>query len=173
MGKDGNLFAQARSARYYALLCSDKLPSLHMLYLERCHGELYLLFLDGGSPGNLGSGGSVSLIAQLQHQTRAACGMWVSRVAYGSADTLTMSRNIGGSFKVFDNRKQEAVYLCMSLETVRQYLYKNELYNLHTKLTWCDHFEQHAPSLTISMSPAGDIVIAHTTKWGNDWRILV
>ena len=87
MGEDGQLFAQVRSALADTLLCYDVPPSLLVRPIDRCPGELYLLFFDGGSRGNPGPGGAGSVIVRLHVPTHAACVLWVSSMAYASADT--------------------------------------------------------------------------------------
>ena len=87
MGEDGQLFAQVRSALADTLLCYDEPPSLLVRPIDRCPGELYLLFFDGGSRGNPGPGGAGSVIVRLHVPTHAACVLWVSSMAYASADT--------------------------------------------------------------------------------------
>ena len=56
---------------------------------------MYLLFLDGGSRGNPGPGGADSVIVQAHIQTHASCVIWVSRMAYSSADTTNLAEYKG------------------------------------------------------------------------------
>ena len=81
------MFARVRSALADTLICFDEPPPLRVLPLDNLSGVFYLLFFDGGSSGNPGPGGAGSVIVQLHIQTHAACVVWVSSMAYGSAHT--------------------------------------------------------------------------------------
>ena len=171
MGEDGQLFAQVRSELANTFICYDEPPSLRVRSIGRCLGVLYLLFFDGGSRGNPGSGGAEAIIGRLHASTHAACVLWVSSVAYGPANTSSNTDEYWGSFTVFGTQRQTTTHPCMSLRTVRLCLRNSGHGTLLASSTWCGYSLKQAPSLTISMSPAGDIIIAPTTKWRMDWRM--
>ena len=87
MGEDGILFARVRSVLADTLLCFSDSPPLRALPLDNLSGVSHLLFFDGGSRGNPGSGGPGSVIVQLHIQTHAACFRCVSSMDYDSANT--------------------------------------------------------------------------------------
>uniref|UniRef100_M4B758 RNase H type-1 domain-containing protein n=1 Tax=Hyaloperonospora arabidopsidis (strain Emoy2) TaxID=559515 RepID=M4B758_HYAAE len=86
-GEDGHILAQVWSALANTLLLHDEPFPLRPIRLVDQPGVLYLLFFDGGSRGNTGTGGSGSVIVKVHTPTHTACIVSVASMAYGNPTT--------------------------------------------------------------------------------------
>ena len=73
---------------------------------------------------------------------------------------LTISLNTGGSSTVSGEQRPATTCPCMSLGTSPLCFRNSEHDTLRASSTWCNYSLKQAPSLTISLSPAGAIIIA-------------
>ena len=165
MGEDGILFARVRSVLADTLLCFSDSPPLRALPLDNLSGVSHLLFFDGGSRGNPGSGGPGSVIVQLHIQTHAACFRCVSSMDYDSANT---TNNVAEYWGLVHGLRQTKASGYSPLHVVGD--------STIVLLQIRTHHSSRKPHLALLFREtrviaddigvsAGDITIAHTTKW--------
>ena len=142
MGKDKLLSARVRSMLADTHLCSSDSPPLRASPLDNLSGIFYLLFFDGGSRRNSGPGGARFVIVQFHIQTHAACVLWVSSMAYDSANATNNVAEYGDLCMEFDKRRLAATHLSMSWGIVQSCFRNSGRTTLHASNTWRCYFER-------------------------------